>query len=76
MTNPFPLSPGEWHGLRALAAGKDLDAECDPGVIESLRSKGLLDIVVQPLPMFPCRRRYALTPLGRYLLRGPAGAGR
>lgn len=68
MISVFDLTVAECHCLGALANDNATDRECTPGVIDRLQARGLLDVIVQGLPMFPQQRRYRLTPLGRHIL--------
>lgn len=70
MRAPIELTPDERRCLAQLAAGTDAERSCSRAVLERLQEKGLLDISIQTLPMFPLGRRYRLTPLGEQLTRG------
>ncbi len=69
MSGPIKLTLDERSCLAQLAAGTDAERVCSRAVLERLQEKGLLDISVQALPMFPLGRRYRLTPLGESIVR-------
>lgn len=69
MSAPIELTPDECRCLKQLAAGTDAERTCSRTVFERLQEKGLVEITVQALPMFPLGRRYRLTPLGVQIVK-------
>lgn len=66
---PVELTPDERRCLKQLSGGTDAERACSRAILERLQEKGLVEITVQALPMFPLGRHYRITPLGKQVVR-------